>query len=97
MILCLKFSDFLFAKLINCRIWKVGHMYIKPNLYFFIFQVQFAILIFHFARPILNPNCGYPKCWLILGVTQNLFMFVLFGDFYIRTYMKKPRKEEAID
>ncbi|XP_063695508.1 very long chain fatty acid elongase AAEL008004-like [Culicoides brevitarsis] len=59
--------------------------------------IQFAILIFHFSRPILNPDCEYPKFWLICGAIQNLFMFILFGDFYIKAYLKKPKAVQKPD
>lgn len=60
--------------------------------YIFFTQIQFAILIFHFARPIFNPDCNYPKFWLVCATIQNLFMFILFGDFYIKAYLKRTPK-----
>lgn len=34
-------------------------------------------------------SCNYPKFVIIVLVPQNLFMFALFTDFYIKAYVKK--------
>lgn len=34
-------------------------------------------------------TCNYPKFVIIVLVPQNLFMFALFTDFYIKAYVKK--------
>jgi hypothetical protein len=39
-------------------------------------------------------SCGFPRFPVIIIVPQNLFMFVLFFDFYIRTYHKNPQKSK---
>lgn len=39
-------------------------------------------------------TCDYPKFVTIVLVPQNLFMFALFTDFYIKAYVKKkPAKK----
>lgn len=54
-------------------------------------MVQFTVLIIHFTWPILTPNgCSLPKIACLIAVMQNLFMVVLFSDFYKRTYSAKP-------
>ncbi|KOB77198.1 Alcohol dehydrogenase AD5 [Operophtera brumata] len=36
--------------------------------------------------------CGYPREPAFILIPQNLFMVILFGDFYYRAYVKKPKK-----
>lgn len=50
--------------------------------------IQFAVLFVHFLTPIFF-NCGFSKLFSLLLALQNIFMLVLFGDFYIKTYIKK--------
>lgn len=51
-------------------------------------MAQFTILIFHFSVPLFT-ECDYPKGLLAGIAVQNVFMLTLFGDFYIRAYIKK--------
>uniref|UniRef100_A0A182KH71 Elongation of very long chain fatty acids protein n=1 Tax=Anopheles christyi TaxID=43041 RepID=A0A182KH71_9DIPT len=51
--------------------------------------IQFTILMLHFGIPLLGGYCDFPKVLLFIGFTQNMFMFTLFADFYIKTYIKK--------
>lgn len=52
--------------------------------------VQFAVVIVIFAYPLVFvKDCDYPSWTLLFGVVQNLFMLVLFSDFYRRAYLKK--------
>lgn len=50
--------------------------------------IQFAILFVHFITPLIF-ECKFPKLFSALLALQNVFMFSLFGDFYIRAYVKK--------
>ncbi|KAK0166808.1 hypothetical protein PV327_004291 [Microctonus hyperodae] len=50
--------------------------------------VQFAIILYHFAQ-LLWTDCGFPVWPAAIFIPQNLFMIVLFGDFYYKTYIKK--------
>lgn len=53
-------------------------------------MVQFGYLTVHFGLPIvMGYECGIGKFWLWLPMIQNVFMLVLFGDFYRRTYRVK--------
>ncbi|XP_053691057.1 elongation of very long chain fatty acids protein AAEL008004-like [Sabethes cyaneus] len=53
-------------------------------------MVQFAYLVVHFGLPVLfNLDCGIAKFWLWMPMIQNVFMFVLFLDFYRRTYGRR--------
>lgn len=55
-----------------------------------LFQVQFIYLFIHFGHNfILTKNdCNYPRFLSFLGATQNLFMIILFLDFYSKAYGK---------
>ncbi|XP_053657873.1 elongation of very long chain fatty acids protein AAEL008004-like [Anopheles marshallii] len=54
---------------------------------------QFAYLVFHFFRPIiLGIDCGYPRAVMWFVGMQNVFMLLMFSDFYRRAYHSKPTK-----
>uniref|UniRef100_A0A336K4P6 Elongation of very long chain fatty acids protein n=1 Tax=Culicoides sonorensis TaxID=179676 RepID=A0A336K4P6_CULSO len=53
--------------------------------------IQFVILFIHFGLPIFYSDCSHPKALLFIAAIQNLFMLVLFADFYIKAYIKKPQ------
>lgn len=55
-------------------------------------QVQFGILVIHFSNPVLFFDCAFPKALAVIGVIQNLFMFILFFDFYLKAYVRKREK-----
>lgn len=55
----------------------------------YVLQIQFTILMLHFGVPLVGGYCDFPKTLLFIGFTQNMFMFTLFADFYIKTYIKK--------
>ncbi|XP_058055870.1 elongation of very long chain fatty acids protein AAEL008004-like [Anopheles bellator] len=56
---------------------------------------QFAYLVFHFLRPIvLGADCSYPRPVMWFAGIQNVFMLILFGDFYVRTYFRKPKANQ---
>lgn len=40
---------------------------------------------------VFKPNCEYPRWVAAVFLPQNLFMLILFLDFYIKTYIKKPQ------
>ncbi|CAO1408625.1 unnamed protein product [Diamesa tonsa] len=54
--------------------------------------VQFAILMLHFGVPLFMEECCYPKHVLGFIFMQNAFMFAMFFDFYIKTYVRKGKK-----
>ncbi|KXJ69192.1 hypothetical protein RP20_CCG028428 [Aedes albopictus] len=59
-------------------------------------MIQFAYLVLHFATPIvLGLDCGIPKFWLWLPLIQNVFMMVLFWDFYTKAYGRRKVKKIA--
>lgn len=59
------------------------------------FQIQFFLITTHWMV-LYFMSCNYPKFVIIVLVPQNLFMFALFTDFYIKAYIKKkPAKVSA--
>ncbi|XP_050310572.1 elongation of very long chain fatty acids protein AAEL008004-like [Anthonomus grandis grandis] len=56
---------------------------------------QFVFLFYMYVQ-LLWVDCDYPKGILFLFVPQNLFMIVLFSDFYVRTYILAPRKKRKL-
>ncbi|XP_050082850.1 elongation of very long chain fatty acids protein AAEL008004-like [Anopheles aquasalis] len=59
-------------------------------------MAQFSYLVFHFFRPIvLGVDCGYPRGMMWFAGIQNVFMLILFGDFYRRAYLRNPTKIHA--
>uniref|UniRef100_A0A182MB58 Elongation of very long chain fatty acids protein n=1 Tax=Anopheles culicifacies TaxID=139723 RepID=A0A182MB58_9DIPT len=56
-------------------------------------MAQFAYLTFHFFRPIvLGIDCNYPRGVMWFVGVQNVFMLVMFSDFYRRTYLRNDSK-----
>ncbi|XP_058059744.1 elongation of very long chain fatty acids protein AAEL008004-like [Anopheles bellator] len=53
--------------------------------------LQFTILMLHFGIPLIGGYCDFPKVLLFIGFTQNMFMFTLFADFYIKAYIKNNK------
>ncbi|XP_043249736.1 uncharacterized protein LOC122395889 [Colletes gigas] len=51
---------------------------------------QFFLLLIHYVTLVVVDDCGFPKWTSAVLIPQNLFMMVLFGDFYYKTYIKKP-------
>lgn len=52
-------------------------------------MIQFFFIILHFSVLLIQPNCNFPKFTAGVLIPQNLFMFVLFSDFYFKTYVIK--------
>ncbi|XP_035775014.1 elongation of very long chain fatty acids protein-like [Anopheles albimanus] len=56
-------------------------------------MAQFSYLVFHFLRPIvLGADCGYPRGMMWFAGIQNVFMLMLFSNFYRRAYLSNPTK-----
>ncbi|XP_012524534.1 elongation of very long chain fatty acids protein [Monomorium pharaonis] len=51
--------------------------------------VQFFLITLHYLQLTWVEDCGFPLWPAYLMVPQNLFMMILFGDFYYKTYIKK--------
>lgn len=42
---------------------------------------------------VFKTDCEYPRWTAAVFLPQNLFMLALFTDFYIKTYVKKPKEK----
>ncbi|XP_043786620.1 elongation of very long chain fatty acids protein-like [Apis laboriosa] len=52
---------------------------------------QFCAILIHFILLAWGEDCGFPKWVAAVMIPQNLFMIMLFGDFYYKEYIKKPK------
>ncbi|XP_076278021.1 very long chain fatty acid elongase 7 [Lasioglossum baleicum] len=52
---------------------------------------QFFLILMHYVVLVWAEDCGFPKWTSAVLIPQNLFMMVLFGDFYYKTYIRKPQ------
>lgn len=52
---------------------------------------QFCLILIQFILLACAEECGFPKWTAAAMIPQNLFMIVLFGDFYYKTYIKKRK------
>ncbi|XP_017798362.1 PREDICTED: elongation of very long chain fatty acids protein AAEL008004-like [Habropoda laboriosa] len=52
---------------------------------------QFCLILVQFILLACSEKCGFPKWTAAVMIPQNLFMIVLFGDFYYKTYIKKRK------
>ncbi|XP_014247357.1 elongation of very long chain fatty acids protein 7-like [Cimex lectularius] len=53
--------------------------------------IQFVVTTLHSLAALFNPSCGFPKFLLTLFIPQDIFMFFLFMDFYVKAYWKTPK------
>ncbi|KAG4079640.1 hypothetical protein HA402_010420 [Bradysia odoriphaga] len=53
--------------------------------------LQFVILLIHYSWPLYYGHCCVSQTQCILNVIQAFTMLVLFGNFYIKTYIKKQK------
>ncbi|XP_063920200.1 very long chain fatty acid elongase 7-like [Zophobas morio] len=53
--------------------------------------LQFIFFFFIYGQLLFKPDCQYPKIGPFIIVPQSLFMMVLFGDFYYKTYVKAQK------
>ncbi|XP_046679316.1 elongation of very long chain fatty acids protein AAEL008004-like [Homalodisca vitripennis] len=54
-------------------------------------MLQFGLMTIHMIFAIMSPECGFPRllCYFVIG--QQAFIFLLFADFYRKTYLKKKK------
>nr|XP_026488598.1 elongation of very long chain fatty acids protein 4-like [Vanessa tameamea] len=57
-----------------------------------VLQLQFLLLILHFGHVIFEPSCAYPKWVSFVFLPHNIFILILFTDFYIKEYIYKKKK-----
>ncbi|XP_059061442.1 elongation of very long chain fatty acids protein 7-like [Achroia grisella] len=53
--------------------------------------IQFFWFVIHMGAIVFMPNCAFPRWTAAVFLPQNIFMLVLFVDFYIKEYIKKPK------
>ncbi|XP_055695701.1 elongation of very long chain fatty acids protein 7-like [Lutzomyia longipalpis] len=92
--------------IVNCYVHAIMYMYylissFKPDMKKSIWwkkhithvqMIQFTFLIFHFGRPLVMQDCDYPQAMSAICFVQNLFMLVLFSDFYRKAYLTKKKE-----
>lgn len=88
----LKYSIWWKKHITQIQLVREKKMYYLKLTVIILLQIQFAILVIHFLNPILFFECDYPKGLAFIGLTQNLFMFILFSDFYYKAYVKRKIK-----
>lgn len=57
--------------------------------------LQFGYLMLHFLLVLVHNPCQHPPLIAFVGFSQNLFMFLLFFDFYYKAYVKKSTAPNA--
>ncbi|XP_054276683.1 uncharacterized protein LOC128995690 [Macrosteles quadrilineatus] len=55
-------------------------------------MVQFFLIALHHIAVIVNPDCDFPWFVSSMLIPQNIFIFILFADFYRKAYLKKDKK-----
>ncbi|KAI8425186.1 hypothetical protein MSG28_007010 [Choristoneura fumiferana] len=59
----------------------------------YVTQIQiFSYLMIHFGALLVKRECRFPPQPAYIMFPQNLFMVLMFGDFYYRTYLKTSDK-----
>ncbi|XP_072929996.1 very long chain fatty acid elongase 7-like isoform X2 [Epargyreus clarus] len=53
--------------------------------------VQFTLVLLHLIALAVTKDCNYPRFPAYILIPQNLFMVILFSDFYYKAYIK-PKK-----
>lgn len=51
---------------------------------------QFCLILIHFIF-LIYTDCGFPKWTAAVMIPQNLFMILMFSEFYYKTYIKKRK------
>ncbi|KAM7292692.1 elongation of very long chain fatty acids protein AAEL008004 [Ixodes scapularis] len=55
---------------------------------------QFVIFIIHMSIP-LFVDCGFPRYLIVVGIVQTILIMVLFVNFYVKSYYRKPIASKA--
>ena len=56
------------------------------------FQIQFMLIFLHSFSVFFINDCEFPRTLTVLICIQNVFMFMLFYDFYQKAYIKKEKQ-----
>lgn len=66
-----------------------------PGFKILYFQIQFGLLALHYFvllfKSWLVPDCTFPLWPMYIILPQNLFIFLLFADFYRKNYLLKAK------
>ncbi|XP_053955797.1 elongation of very long chain fatty acids protein F-like [Anastrepha ludens] len=58
--------------------------------------VQFVLILVHQMWPlVIQRDCEYSKVLCLCSCIQAILMLYLFGSFYIKTYVRNPKKHAA--
>ena len=60
----------------------------------FTLQIQFGMAFTHSAQ-LLWTDCGYPRWSVCFTLPNAIFFYMLFNDFYKKSYTKKGKAAEA--
>lgn len=56
-------------------------------------MLQFTVFGLH-SLPMLFVECDYPKIYCYIIIAHGLLYFVLFMNFYLKSYISKPKKKD---
>ncbi|XP_067613821.1 very long chain fatty acid elongase F-like [Eurosta solidaginis] len=60
--------------------------------------IQFIIDFIHQLWPLVFvPDCRIPKVWSYIALTQATLMIYLFGNFYMKSYIRKPKAKKVAE
>ncbi|XP_034102026.1 elongation of very long chain fatty acids protein F-like [Drosophila nasuta] len=74
---------------INASIWWKKYITITQLLQF-VLVFSYASYVFIFSK-----GCGFPKPLLLLQIVQAIVMIYMFGNFYIKTYIRPQQKAKV--
>lgn len=57
--------------------------------------VQFVLTFLQASAPFFLRDCNFPLWLLAIFIPQDVFMFALFWDFYVKTYLKPKKQNKA--
>ncbi|KYN03231.1 Elongation of very long chain fatty acids protein 4 [Cyphomyrmex costatus] len=83
------YTHYLLAAMkINTSLWKKHITQLQ--------LIQFFLITLHYLQLAWVEDCGFPIWPAYVMVPQNLFMIILFGDFYYKTYIKEKSAIEKV-
>ncbi|CAG4986852.1 unnamed protein product [Parnassius apollo] len=53
--------------------------------------LQLVLNTIHMSTIVFKPDCEYPRWTAAIFLPQNIFMLMLFFDFYVNAYVRKPK------
>ncbi|CAG9785323.1 unnamed protein product [Diatraea saccharalis] len=80
----------------SMKIAKLVYLYFLLKVLDLFDTLQFFLCVVHMGCIVFIPDCAFPRWTAALFLPQDLFMLMLFIDFYVKTYIKKKPKEETV-